>query len=35
MTQRNKLNTEEKLVLKKYCKYCRKKVDHKETDKLK
>lgn len=35
MTERNKLNTAEKLVLKKYCKRCRKKTDHKETDKLK
>lgn len=35
LTQRNKINTEEKLVLKKYCKHCKKKTEHKETDKLK
>ncbi len=35
LTQRNKLNTEEKLVLKKYCRHCRKKTDHRETEKLK
>ena len=35
LTQRNKLNTAEKLVLKKYCRHCRKKTDHKETEKLK
>ena len=32
---RNKLNTEEKLLLRKYCKYCRKVTEHKETEKLK
>ena len=35
LTQRNKINTEEKLVLKKYCKHCKKKTEHKETEKLK
>ena len=35
LTTRNKLNTQEKLVLKKYCKKCKKHTEHKETDKLK
>lgn len=35
ITQRNKLNTLEKLKLKKFCKYCRKTTEHKETEKLK
>ncbi|MCL5676090.1 MAG: 50S ribosomal protein L33 [Patescibacteria group bacterium] len=35
LTTRNKLNTTEKLGLKKYCKKCRKHTQHKETDKLK
>ena len=35
ITQRNKINTENKLLLKKYCKHCRKVTEHKETDKLK
>ncbi len=35
VTERNKINTEEKLALKKYCKHCRKVTDHKETEKLK
>lgn len=35
ITQRNKLNTEEKLKLKKYCRKCRKHTEHKETSKLK
>ena len=35
LTQRNKLNTPDKLVLKKYCKHCRKITEHKETEKLK
>ena len=34
ITSRNKLNTLEKLVLKKYCKKCRKRTDHKESSKL-
>lgn len=35
VTERNKLNTAEKLRLKKYCKKCQKVTEHKETDKLK
>ncbi|MCL5114038.1 MAG: 50S ribosomal protein L33 [Patescibacteria group bacterium] len=35
VTNRNKLNTPEKLKLLKYCRYCRKKTEHKETDRLK
>ena len=35
LTQRNKVNTETKLSLKKYCKHCRKHTLHKETSKLK
>lgn len=35
ITTRNKLNTPEKLKLKKYCKQCRKVQEHKEVDKLK
>ena len=35
VTTRNKLNTLEKLLLKKYCKFCRKITEHKETEKLK
>ena len=35
VTTRNKINTEEKLLLKKFCKHCRKVTDHKENDKLK
>ena len=35
VTTRNKLNTEAKLLLKKYCGHCKKKTDHKETEKLK
>jgi len=34
ITQRNKINTTEKLVLKKYCPTCRKHTEHKETNKL-
>ena len=34
ITHKNKLNDPDKLVLKKYCKYCRKVTDHKETEKL-
>ncbi|MEN8264272.1 MAG: 50S ribosomal protein L33 [Nitrospirota bacterium] len=30
-TTKNKKNTTEKLVLKKYCRHCRKHVEHKET----
>lgn len=35
VTTRNKINTEAKLLLKKYCKHCRKITEHKENDKLK
>ncbi|OGH18101.1 MAG: 50S ribosomal protein L33 [Candidatus Levybacteria bacterium RIFCSPHIGHO2_12_FULL_38_12] len=35
LSTRNKINTEEKLVLKKYCRRCRKRTPHKETEKLK
>ena len=35
ITQRNKINTEGKLMFKKYCKNCKKKTDHKEIEKLK
>jgi large subunit ribosomal protein L33 len=34
VTKRNKINTTEKLVLKKYCRHCRKHTEHKETAKL-
>jgi large subunit ribosomal protein L33 len=30
-TMKNKKNTTEKLVLKKYCRHCRKHTEHKET----
>jgi len=35
ITTRNKINTPEKLKLKKFCKHCRKVNEHKETEKLK
>lgn len=35
VTQRNKLNTLEKLAMKKFCKFCKKSTEHKETEKLK
>lgn len=35
VTTRNKLNTVNKLLLKKFCNHCRKITDHKETEKLK
>jgi len=35
ITERNKINIEKKLELKKYCKKCRKMTLHKETSKLK
>ncbi len=35
ITERNKINTEAKLLLKKYCKHCRKVTEHKEVEKLK
>lgn len=34
ITSRNKVNTTEKIVLKKYCKRCRKHTEHKEKSKL-
>ncbi|OGM30078.1 50S ribosomal protein L33 [Candidatus Woesebacteria bacterium RIFCSPHIGHO2_01_FULL_41_10] len=35
VTTRNKVNMEEKLLLKKFCKKCHKQTEHKETVKLK
>lgn len=35
VTSRNKLNTKDKLILMKYCKRCKKRTEHKETEKLK
>ncbi len=35
VTEKNKMETPEKLVLHKFCKRCRKVTDHKEVDKLK
>lgn len=35
ITEKNKLNTAEKVELKKYCKWCRKHTVHKEKTKLK
>ena len=35
ITERNKINMEGKLEVKKYCKFCRKHQIHKETSKLK
>lgn len=35
LTSKNKLENKEKLVLKKYCRYCRKHTEHKETERLK
>jgi large subunit ribosomal protein L33 len=35
VTSKNKLENKEKLVLKKYCRRCRKHTEHKETEKLK
>lgn len=35
VTKRNKVNMEEKLVLKKFCKNCKMNTDHKESTKLK
>lgn len=34
VTKRNKINTPEKLVMKKYCRRCRKHTEHKESSKL-
>lgn len=35
LTSKNKLNTQDKLALNKYCKRCRKSTPHKESTKLK
>lgn len=35
ITEKNKLNNPEKLVLKKFCPKCRKRTEHKESKKLK
>jgi len=35
ITEKNKTNTTNKLVLKKYCKKCKKRTEHKEGSKLK
>lgn len=35
LTSRNKTNTTEKLKLIKYCKWCKKRLEHKESAKLK
>lgn len=34
ITKKNKLNDKEKLVMKKYCRRCKKHTEHKETEKL-
>jgi large subunit ribosomal protein L33 len=35
ITERNKINTTTKLLMKKFCKHCKKITEHKETEKLK
>lgn len=35
LSERNKINHPNKLTLKKYCHWCKKKTEHKETTKLK
>lgn len=35
ISERNKVNTPDKLVIKKFCNNCRKRTEHKETSKLK
>ena len=35
VSQKNKTNTPQKVTIKKYCPFCRKTTDHKETSKLK
>ncbi|MCL4353244.1 50S ribosomal protein L33 [Patescibacteria group bacterium] len=35
LTERNKLNTPDKLRLTKFCRHCRKRTEHKEVEKLK
>lgn len=34
ITSKNKLNVKDKLLMKKYCKHCKKRTDHKESDKF-
>lgn len=34
ITSKNKIEQKEKVVLKKYCKRCKNRTDHKETEKL-
>ncbi len=35
ISERNKVNTNEKLTVKKYCPHCRRRTIHKETQKFK
>jgi len=35
VTEKNKVNSPEKLKIQKYCSRCRKRTEHKETSKLK
>jgi len=35
ITEKNKVNTPDKLKIKKFCKRCKKRTEHKETSKLK
>lgn len=35
LTSKNKTNTPDKLKLKKYCRWCKKRTEHKESAKLK
>jgi len=35
VTEKNKVNTPDKMTMAKYCKKCRKRTEHKETSKLK
>ncbi|PIU36313.1 50S ribosomal protein L33 [Candidatus Shapirobacteria bacterium CG07_land_8_20_14_0_80_39_18] len=35
MSSKNKTNTPDKLVLKKYCRWCKRVTDHKESTKFK
>ena len=35
ISERNKVNTPEKLLIKKFCKTCSERTDHKENSKLK
>lgn len=35
ITQKNKMENPEKMILKKWCKFCKKVTDHKENEKLK